>query len=178
MCAVECPSNVNIPKLMLEAKSRYREAHRASPVEMILGRAETVSRLGHLAAPLANRLINQPRPPAPGRAAPGHRPAPPDGALRPPDLPPAGSGRRRGSWPHVARPAATRRGRRRPPRLPSPTSTTSSPTTTTRSWPSPWSRVLAAHGVRVVLPEQRASGIPEMLYGYADKAPGDRRSST
>ena len=24
MCAVECPSNVNIPKLMLEAKSRYR----------------------------------------------------------------------------------------------------------------------------------------------------------
>ncbi len=24
MCALECPSNVNIPKLMLEAKSKYR----------------------------------------------------------------------------------------------------------------------------------------------------------
>ena len=33
MCAVECPSNVNIPKLMLEAKSKYREAHRGSPTE-------------------------------------------------------------------------------------------------------------------------------------------------
>jgi glycerol-3-phosphate dehydrogenase subunit C len=31
-------------------------------------------------------------------------------------------------------------------------------------------RVLQAHGVRVVLPKQRASGIPEMLYGYADAA--------
>jgi glycerol-3-phosphate dehydrogenase subunit C len=30
--------------------------------------------------------------------------------------------------------------------------------------------VLAAHGVRVLLPEQWASGIPEMLYGYAGKA--------
>ena len=26
MCALECPSNVNIPKLMLEAKSKYRAA--------------------------------------------------------------------------------------------------------------------------------------------------------
>ena len=31
-------------------------------------------------------------------------------------------------------------------------------------------RLLQAHGVEVVIPEQRASGIPEMLYGYADRA--------
>ena len=60
MCAVECPSKVNIPKLMLEAKSRYREAHRASPVEALLGRAETVSRLSRASAPLANRVMNCP----------------------------------------------------------------------------------------------------------------------
>ena len=33
MCALECPSNVNIPKLMLEAKSKYRQAHRGSPTD-------------------------------------------------------------------------------------------------------------------------------------------------
>ena len=60
MCAVECPSNVNIPKLMLEAKSKYREAHLGGPVEMILGHPETVSRLGRLTAPAANRLMNRP----------------------------------------------------------------------------------------------------------------------
>ena len=31
-------------------------------------------------------------------------------------------------------------------------------------------RILRAHGIEVVLPEQRASGIPEMLYGYANAA--------
>jgi glycerol-3-phosphate dehydrogenase subunit C len=31
-------------------------------------------------------------------------------------------------------------------------------------------RVLGAHGINVLLPEQRASGIPEMLYGYARHA--------
>ena len=59
MCAVECPSNVNIPKLMLEAKSKYREAHLGSPVEIILGHPETVSRLGRLTAPVANLLMNR-----------------------------------------------------------------------------------------------------------------------
>jgi FAD/FMN-containing dehydrogenase/Fe-S oxidoreductase len=59
MCAVECPSNVNIPKLMLEAKSKYRERHAAGPAEMIMGRAELVSRLGQKAAPVSNRVTNQ-----------------------------------------------------------------------------------------------------------------------
>jgi glycerol-3-phosphate dehydrogenase subunit C len=31
-------------------------------------------------------------------------------------------------------------------------------------------RVLVAHGIRVVVPEQRASGTSEMLYGFAEKA--------
>ena len=30
--------------------------------------------------------------------------------------------------------------------------------------------MLEAHGIEVVLPEQRSSGIPEMLYGYAGAA--------
>ncbi len=60
MCAVECPSNVNIPKLMLEAKSKYREAHHGSPTEALLGHAEATSALGHRFAPLANPLLNQP----------------------------------------------------------------------------------------------------------------------
>jgi FAD/FMN-containing dehydrogenase/Fe-S oxidoreductase len=59
MCALECPSNVNIPKLMLEAKSKYRAGRPGAPVDKILGRAELVSRMGRLAAPLANPLMNQ-----------------------------------------------------------------------------------------------------------------------
>jgi Fe-S oxidoreductase len=59
MCAVECPSNVNIPKLMLEAKSRYRAQHRAAPTELVMGHAEQVSRLGQRIAPVSNRLTNR-----------------------------------------------------------------------------------------------------------------------
>ncbi len=55
MCAVECPSHVNIPKLVLEAKSRFRQHHRPTAVDFVLSRAETVTRLGSFAAPLANR---------------------------------------------------------------------------------------------------------------------------
>ena len=174
MCAVECPSNVNIPKLMLEAKSKYRQAHRGTPVDLLLGRAEIVSRLGSLAAPLANRLINQPCAATPGRTPARHRPAAADGRLLPEDVPedrdiwgaalPAagGSAARAAAPPQAARPSAIR--------PPSPTSTTSSSTTTTRSWASPSSGSWAAHGVDVVVPGQRSSGIPEMLYGYAGKA--------
>lgn len=59
MCALECPSNVNIPKLMLEAKSKYRAGRPGAPVDAIMGRAELVSKIGRLAAPLANPLMNQ-----------------------------------------------------------------------------------------------------------------------
>ena len=60
MCAVECPSNVNIPKLMLEAKSKYRDAHHGSPTDALLGHAETTSVFGRRFASLANPLLAQP----------------------------------------------------------------------------------------------------------------------
>lgn len=173
MCAVECPSNVNIPKLMLEAKSRYREAHRAAPVEMILGRAETASRLGHLTAPLANRLVNRP-------------------ALRRLAEPLLGIDRRRTMAPFARRTYRELVAARGTAATPSATPA-SGPTAPAGAAPGAVAasvayfcdlyadynepglalaaeRVLAAHGTRVTVPEQRASGIPEMLYGYARKA--------
>ncbi len=170
MCAVECPSNVNIPKLMLEAKSRYREAHRASPVEMILGRAEAVSRLGHLAAPLANRLVNRP-------------------TLRRLAEPLLGIDRRRPMAPFARRTfrelVAARGIAAAPGASPAGGATLAAATPAVPTvayfcdlyadYNDPdlaltVERVLAAHGIRVTVPEQRASGIPEMLYGYAGKA--------
>ena len=131
MCAVECPSRVNIPKLMLEAKSKYRTLHRATPVEVMLGHAETVSRLGSLAAPLANCGDEQ-RPAAPPRRAGGrHRQA--AARWRPSRTAPSAGSRAptTGSWP----PRATypRAALRQTPAS-SPTSATCSPTTTTRRW--------------------------------------------
>ena len=58
MCAVECPSRVDIPKLVLEAKSKYRQKHRPSPAEFLLSHAGAVARLGSAVAPLANRLVS------------------------------------------------------------------------------------------------------------------------
>lgn len=59
MCAVECPSNVNIPKLMLEAKSKYRAKGRPEPAERTLGSAGTLFTAGHLLAPVANAALKQ-----------------------------------------------------------------------------------------------------------------------
>ncbi len=178
MCAVECPSNVNIPKLMLEAKSRYRARHPARPVEFILGHAETVSRLGHFAAPLANRLMNRLW-------------------LRRLAEPLVGIDRRRPMAPFARQTfaemvAARAKGRRQTEATsgaaPAPTGAHGPPSEPVDAGPVVAyfydlyanynepdlalvvERVLAAHGVRVLLPEQRASGIPEMLYGYAGKA--------
>jgi FAD/FMN-containing dehydrogenase/Fe-S oxidoreductase len=162
MCAVECPSNVNIPKLMLEAKSRYRARRTARPVEVILGHAETVSRLGHLAAPLADRLTNRPLARRLAEAI-------------------VGIDRRRLMAPFArhtfaevvaARSGAAGSGAARP--------TDAEPAVIYfydlfANYNEPElalsvERVLEAHGLRVILPEQRASGIPEMLYGYATRA--------
>ena len=167
MCAVECPSRVNIPKLMLEAKSKYRAMHGAKPVERILGRAETVSRLGHVASPLANRLMNQP-------------------ALRRLAEPLLGIDRRRPMAPFTRQTFSE--------------SVTARAGTTAAGFPPPMvgardsaqpaaayfydvfanynepelalavERVIAAHGIQLIVPDQRASGIPEMLYGFARQA--------
>ncbi len=116
------------------------------------------------------------------RAAHGHRPATGDAAVRPRDLPPEdghgtserdrGTPRRR-DRPRTApscRPTWRRKGGNPPPKSQWPISTISLPSTTTPTWREAAMRVLAAHDVRVLLPEQRASGIPEMLYGYARRA--------
>ena len=165
MCAVECPSNVNIPKLMLEAKSKYRQTHRAAPVEMVLGHAERISRLGSLAAPVANRVMNRP-------------------FLRHLAEPVLGIDRRRMMAPFTrltfAELAAQRADCASPSAAASSPGTPAIPTVAYfydlfANYNDPElalavERVLAAHSVRVVLPEQRASGIPEMLYGYANEA--------
>ncbi len=59
MCAVECPSNVNIPKLMLEAKAKYRAGRRAQPVDLLLGRAELVSKVAQKLSRLQGPFLNQ-----------------------------------------------------------------------------------------------------------------------
>ncbi len=169
MCAVECPSGVNIPKLVLEARSKYRAAHRATAAETIFGRAEAVARLGSLAAPVANRLMNLP-------------------LLRRVVEPLAGIDRRRPMAPFVRQTfshiVAARAGGAAPaapasPATPVPTAVLA-PTVAYfydlfANYNDPElalaaERVLAAHGIRVLLPSQRASGIPEMLYGYAERA--------
>ncbi len=165
MCAVECPSTVNIPKLMLEAKSKYRQTHRAAPVEMVLGHAERISRLGSRAAPVANRVMNRP-------------------FLRRLAEPILGIDRRRMMAPFTrltfAELLAQRAGGAAPSAAASSPGTPAIPTVAYfydlfANYNEPElalavERVLAAHGIRVVLPEQRASGIPEMLYGYSDAA--------
>ena len=58
MCATECPSGVNIPKLVIEAKARHWQ-HRPLPSwdESVLSRASTVARLGQALAPVGNRVL-------------------------------------------------------------------------------------------------------------------------
>lgn len=160
MCAVECPSRVNIPKLMLEAKSKYRQQHPGSPAESILAHAEMVSRLGLRTAPLANRMVNLPT----ARRLAGrllgidpHRKMAPFARRTF-----SGLINERSDARSVLEPAAT------------------GPTVAYfydlfANYNDPGlalsvERVLKAHGLRVVIPEQRPSGIPEMLYGYVKDA--------
>jgi Fe-S oxidoreductase len=180
MCAVECPSNVNIPKLMLEAKSKYREAHRGDPVELILGRPEMVSRLGSLTAPLSNRLISRPLARRLAETL--------TGIDRRRIIAPFASTTFLGMNPRNLGAASERRAE------PGGSASEGSlltgltgaeslePVMTVAYFYDLFAlyndpelalatmRVLAAHGIRVILPEQRASGIPEMLYGYARRA--------
>jgi len=169
MCAVECPSNVDIPKLMLEAKSRYRTARRAPPVEFLLGHAETVSRVGRFAAPVTNRLANRP-------------------LLRRLAEPLLGIDRRRVMAPFARRTFASMA--ETGIRAARGGTSSSAPCASSRPTEEPAvvyfydlyanyndpalalvvRQILEAHGVRVIVPKQRASGVPEMLYGYAAKA--------
>src|SRR5690606_35414414 len=59
-CQSECPSNVNIPHLMIEAKASHVAANGLSPADWSLSRAHSFSRLGCRAAPLSNWILNSP----------------------------------------------------------------------------------------------------------------------
>jgi len=61
MCAVECPSGVDIPRLMMEAKVRYAAGYGLEAGELLLSEADTLSALASRVAPLAN-MINRSRP--------------------------------------------------------------------------------------------------------------------
>lgn len=59
-CRDECPANVDIPHLMIEAKAGYVAANGLSRADWFLARAHSWGRLGCAIAPLANRAINNP----------------------------------------------------------------------------------------------------------------------
>lgn len=54
MCALQCPSLVNIPKLMVEARARYVRAHGLPRAQQVLTRSELLSIAGSHFAPVAN----------------------------------------------------------------------------------------------------------------------------
>ncbi len=57
MCAMECPSLVNIPKLMSEARANYVKHHGLTRAQYALTRNEFMSRWGSRFAPVANIFL-------------------------------------------------------------------------------------------------------------------------
>ncbi len=53
-CHLQCPSAVNVPKLMLEARAQIAARRGLAFTEWLLARSEAMSALGAIAAPLAN----------------------------------------------------------------------------------------------------------------------------
>jgi Fe-S oxidoreductase len=190
---------------MLEAKAKYRTVHPGAPVERVLGHAETVSRLGQSLAPLANPLLRRPGLRRLGEAVLGvdrRRTMAPfarrtfaemlelhrdrdcgSGCFA------AYSGHLEGALP-VAAGAAAGRAAASPaasPGAPSGASRASRPAVAYfydlfANYNDPGLavtvvRTLEAHGVRVLVPRQKAAGIPEMLYGYARDAASIARSN-
>ncbi len=60
MCHVECPSAVNVPKLVLEARARDAASYGLGRTEWLLARSETIAKLGSTAATVANTLTSAP----------------------------------------------------------------------------------------------------------------------
>ena len=56
-CSIECPSKVNIPKLALEAKSRYAEKFGVSIDAKLATNFETAGRLTHKLSPLVSSVM-------------------------------------------------------------------------------------------------------------------------
>src|SRR5262249_23060216 len=60
MCARECPSKVQIPRLMLEAKAANVAQHGMDSGDWELARTESFAWLGSALAPIANALLGNP----------------------------------------------------------------------------------------------------------------------
>lgn len=59
-CQIECPSNVNIPHMMIEAKAAYVAANGLSRADWILSRAHSFGALGSTGSIAANWVLNNP----------------------------------------------------------------------------------------------------------------------
>ncbi len=57
-CQMECPANVDVPHLMIEAKAQYVAAHGLKSTDWILSRAHSFGALGSLLAPVSNWGLN------------------------------------------------------------------------------------------------------------------------
>ena len=57
LCQSECPSGVDVSALMLEAKAAYVQDHGLAPIDWLLSRTETWSRLGSRLPLLSNTLL-------------------------------------------------------------------------------------------------------------------------
>ncbi len=60
MCASECPSRVQIPKLMIEARAANVARHGLDRADWVLARTESIAWLGSAFSPLANLLLANP----------------------------------------------------------------------------------------------------------------------
>jgi len=60
LCRFECPSAVNVPKLVLEARARHAAAYGLGRTEWLLARSETIARLGALLPAAANAVMTSP----------------------------------------------------------------------------------------------------------------------
>lgn len=56
-CRLECPANVDIPRLMLEAKAAYVSSNGLRLAEWLVTRYDWLGAIGAITSPLANRLI-------------------------------------------------------------------------------------------------------------------------
>jgi len=57
MCALQCPSLVNVPKLMMEARAEYVKAQGLTRAQFALTRSEFMSRMGATFGPIANIFL-------------------------------------------------------------------------------------------------------------------------
>lgn len=59
-CQLECPSNVNVPQMMIEAKAAYVAEHGLSQTDWILSRAHSFQTAGSMAAVAFNWILASP----------------------------------------------------------------------------------------------------------------------